>query len=104
MEIKNTLGGLNPYERARIETSESETVRPRRESGHVAENAPRGDRVQFSDEAMLRTEAYKAASNAPDVRRDRVEEIKARVAAGTYEMDSRKIAERLVKDDIEFPG
>ena len=63
---------------------------------------PQGDRVSFSDEGRLRTEAYKEAMNAPEVRKDKVAEIKAKIASGEYEIDSKKIAEGLLRDDLDL--
>lgn len=100
MEIKNLLTGLNPYDRARLEKAEGQQVKNKGASG--AASSAKGDRVQFSDEGKLRTEAFQTASNTPDVRRDKVEEIKARIAAGEYQVDSRKIAENLVRDELDL--
>jgi len=99
MEIKNLLTGLNPYERARLDKAEGQQVKKKDESAGAQ---AKGDSVQFSDEAKLRTEAFKTASSTPDVRRSKVEEIKARIAAGEYEIDSRKIAENLVRDELDL--
>ena len=41
---------------------------------------------------MLRTEAYRAAMNAPDVRQDKIDALRGRIADGTYRIDSRRIA------------
>ncbi len=100
MEIKNVLSGLNAYDRTKLNKAESEQLKSRQSSGK-AEGAT-GDRVEFSDEAKLRTEAYSTASNTSDIRRDKVEEIKARIAAGEYQMDSRKIAQNLVRDELDL--
>jgi len=102
MEIKNILSGLGQYEKTKLEKSGNEPVRSKKDSS-VSESS-KGDQVQFSDEALLRTEAYKAATAAPDVRRDKVEAIKAQIANGTYEIDSQKIAERMLSDDADFLG
>lgn len=102
MEIKNLLNGLGQYEKTKLEKSENEPVRSKKDSG--AAESKKGDTVQFSDEALLRTEAYKSASSAADVRRDKVEALKAQIANGTYQVDSRKIAERMLSEDAEFLG
>ena len=100
MEIKNSLlTGLNPYDRTKLEKAEGQQVKNKSESGAPGN---KGDRVEFSDEAKLRTEAFQSANSAPDVRRDKVEEIKARIAAGDYQVDSRKIAENLVRDELDL--
>lgn len=66
------------------------------------EAEPKGDKVSFSDEGRLRTEAYKEAMNAPEVRKDKVAAIKAQIASGEYEIDSKKIAEGILRDEIDL--
>ncbi|MEZ6854799.1 flagellar biosynthesis anti-sigma factor FlgM [Halodesulfovibrio aestuarii] len=63
---------------------------------------PQGDRVSLSDEGRLRTEAYKEAMNAPEVREDKVAEIKAQIVSGEYKIDSEKIAEGLLRDELDL--
>jgi negative regulator of flagellin synthesis FlgM len=46
-----------------------------------AESAPIQDEVQISDAARL----VEQAQQAPDIRQDRVQAIRAQIAAGTYE-------------------
>lgn len=102
MEIKNVLNGLNPYEQsAKLEKAEGQQVKSKRDSTATSANT-QGDRVRFSDEALLRTEAFQSASSTSDVRQDKVAEIKARIAAGEYQVDSRKIAENLIRDEIDL--
>lgn len=100
MEIKNTLTGLNPYERTKLDKAEGDKARQKRDTG--ATQSSKGDHVEFSDEASLRAEAFKVASNTSDVRSDKVEMLKAKIAAGEYEVDSRKIAENLIRDDLDL--
>lgn len=62
----------------------------------------KGDRVSFSEEGRLRTEAYKEAMNAPEVRKDKVAAIKAQIASGEYTIDTNKIAEGLLRDEVDL--
>lgn len=102
MEIKNILGGMNPYDRTKLDKAEAEQGKGRRDSAPVQGQG--GDRVVLSEEAKLRTEAFKAATAAPDVRQDKVAMIKAQIAAGEYRMDSSKIARNLVRDEMDLNG
>ncbi len=81
-------------------TRNTSAVRTARQQtcGSAASSA--GDKVSVSSDALLRTEAYKAASAAPDVRRDKVDEIRERLAAGDYHIDNRRIAARLVESEL----
>lgn len=76
-----------------------------RQSERVIEavTAPRqGDRISLSEEAKVRTVALNAASQAPDVRKDKLNAIRERVAAGEYVVDSRTIAQRLLEEDTQL--
>ena len=100
MEIKNLLKGQGPYDQAKIEKAEADKAKERRDKAASPETG--GDRISLSDEAKLRTEALAEASRAPGVRREKVEAIKAKIQAGEYEIDKRKIAETMVKEDLEL--
>ena len=100
MEIKNTLQKLaDPY-RTQIEN----TPREGRANTQAAEAQPKGDRVSLSPEALLRTEAYSAAMNAPDVRAAKVNDIKERVASGEYKVDAKNIAAKLLQSETDLAG
>lgn len=53
-------------------------------------------------DGFLLTEALRAAQQAPDVRQNKIEALKARVAAGEYEVDAQALALALVRDDAAF--
>ena len=99
MEIKNTLTNLvDPY-RTQVDAAAKDT---RSTYGRQAEAAPatrQGDRISLSPEAMLRTEAHQAIAGAPEIRQDKVDAIKERIASGTYQADSRAIATKLLGTD-----
>lgn len=59
------------------------------------------DSVSLSHEARLLMEAKREAQAAPDVRQDKIEALRSQVQSGTYQIDSRKIAEHML---IEEPG
>jgi len=54
------------------------------------------DAVTLSDTARSIMAAKKAVSDAPDVREDRVSALKSAIAAGTYSVDSRRLASKLI--------
>lgn len=59
-----------------------------------------GDRISVSTDAMLRTDAYKVATNSPDVRQEKINAIKERVDSGNYKIDNRRIASKLVQSEV----
>lgn len=62
--------------------------------------ARRGDRVSLSPEAQELLSAQKALDAIPDIRADKVEEIKARIADGTYRIDSEQIAAKMIREAL----
>ena len=92
MEIdKTATGRMELYSRFRIGQTPARAAASHSAQAQNAD-ASRMDTVSVSDEAMLRTEAYRAAMNAPDVRQDKIDALRGRIADGTYRIDSRRIA------------
>jgi negative regulator of flagellin synthesis FlgM len=60
------------------------------------------DRVVLSSEARLRGAALQTAKEAPDVRREKVDELKRKVKDGTYRPDLKKAAANLICDDLDL--
>jgi flagellar biosynthesis anti-sigma factor FlgM len=58
--------------------------------------------VALSNDARQRVQERKKAKDlamkSPDVREDRVSDIKSRIANGTYQVDSEKIAQGMIKE------
>ncbi|THB70667.1 MAG: flagellar biosynthesis anti-sigma factor FlgM [Desulfovibrio sp.] len=100
MEINNLLGKLGPYDQSKVEKANEDAAKARKDK--AAESGSAGDRVSLSDEAKLRTEALGAAASASEVRREKVAAIKAQIESGEYQIDTRKIAENMVKEDLEL--
>lgn len=60
-----------------------------------------GRSVDESDEAVLRW-ALDFLKSVPDVREDKVAEIRRRIREGTYRIDALAIAERLLKSHLDM--
>ena len=60
--------------------------------------------MELSDKGKSRAaeqkKAFDIAKNTPDIREDRVAELKAKIQAGTYEVDSGKIADGMLREAI----
>lgn len=106
MEIKNSLlKGVDPY-KATLDANKAEAAKARAGQAAPQQAAPvqSGDRVSLSSEARLHTVAHQAATHAPEVRQEKVDSLKERVASGGYTVDSRKVAEKLLESETALAG
>ncbi|MET3548116.1 negative regulator of flagellin synthesis FlgM [Paenibacillus favisporus] len=85
MKINDTgrIGGVNPYQR-NMETQRQEAQKPARKK----------DQVSISSEAIEMLEAQSRA-NDPE-RAKKLEDLKQRIASGTYQVDAGKLADKLM--------
>jgi negative regulator of flagellin synthesis FlgM len=100
MVIRNIVGDQNPYANKKIERSETKEARNSQEN--VKSSGEAADRVVLSSEARLRGAALQTAKEAPDVRRQKVDELKRQVKDGTYRPDIKKAAANLIRDDLDL--
>lgn len=63
---------------------------------NIAARKSEKDKYEISDTAKLYNTAKTAVSKASDVRTDKVNDIKARIAAGTYNISSQAVAEKML--------
>ncbi len=80
-------------------------VGPANTGAGAADAKPReASNVQISPGAKDRAEAFQKAfdiaKKTPDVREDKVQDLKARIANGTYQIDSGKIADGMAREAI----
>jgi len=57
-------------------------------------------KTEISGKAKEFVKAKEVAAKAPDVRDERIAELKARIAAGKYEVNAQAIADKMVDDHI----
>ncbi|MGL5677588.1 MAG: flagellar biosynthesis anti-sigma factor FlgM [Cellulosilyticaceae bacterium] len=63
----------------------------------------KNDEVKFSQVAKDYNYAYKLAKQTPDVRTVKVQDIQARIEAGTYTIDAKKVSEKII-EHIDIKG
>ncbi|HHX62623.1 MAG TPA: flagellar biosynthesis anti-sigma factor FlgM, partial [Epulopiscium sp.] len=54
------------------------------------------DNLNISETAKYFQLAYKAAKDAPDIREKKVENIKARIDTGTYNISAEEVAQKMI--------
>jgi|GEM_PF-659892 len=108
----NTLGGtIGAYQAQMDRTNKPDAARQAAQTGAAktpqaaAQTAQAtGDKINVSFDGMLRTSAFASAMRAPDVRQEKVDAIKQSLDEGTYVIDNRKIATKLVQDEKAIFG
>ena len=88
------------------QSQKSQSANQSRESAHVggaegSSPAQKAENVKWSAGAKLASEALATAKASPDVRADRVASLKAAIADGTYKMDSKAIADKMISHSLE---
>lgn len=56
------------------------------------------DQFTISNEAKDIQKALKIAKESPDIREEKIREIKMRLDSGNYNINSKKVAEKLIED------
>jgi len=69
-------------------------------SDKAEKNITKTDTVNISDAAKEIQEVRKELDNIPDVRAEKVEQLKNQIENGTYEIKSEEIAEKMLKDSL----
>ena len=59
-----------------------------------------GDRVELSPKAKKMQEAKRILGTIPDIREEKVAQIRKQIEDGTYQIDSQKIAEKMVTESL----
>lgn len=96
MLIKDVLSAVKGY--AQPETEGADRAPRKGRPG----SSSRSDSVRISREGRLFTRALREAQESPEVRRARVNEIREQVEAGTYVIDSRKTAAKIIEEDLDL--
>ena len=106
MNINGLSSSLGAYQAQLNRANKSENGQTRETGTTRPQNAAAraGDRISVSADAALRTSAFSTAMSAADVRHEKVEAIKQSLENGTYTIDNRKIATKLVQDERAIFG
>jgi negative regulator of flagellin synthesis FlgM len=61
-------------------------------------------KTEVSERAREMAHAKAVATGAPETREEKIAALKARIAAGKYNVDSKEVADRMVDDHIRMSG
>lgn len=59
-----------------------------------------GDVVELSNHSRMVARSMELANGAPDIRQDKVADLKSRISAGTYSVSGQTVAEAMLKTSI----
>jgi negative regulator of flagellin synthesis FlgM len=102
MDINDIFGTGKLYGQNRVGSGQSGEVSGSGKGGKSGQTGGSTDTVTLSGDAKLFSQAVRDAQDSPDVRADRVAELKAQVESGEYQPDSHKIAEKMLLSEIDL--
>jgi negative regulator of flagellin synthesis FlgM len=74
-----------------------EAASKEQQQAQESQAAPRGEKVEISSRAREIQRLESALNEMPDVRAEKVEEIKNLIAEGNYETDTGKLADKIIE-------
>ncbi len=98
------LTGITPQmkgDNARVEARKNEVRARDVRRGAGAGDSTGDDRVQISSSTRDAAEMHRVLAATPEVRADRVAEVKERLESGAYDADPYKIADKLIASFLE---
>ncbi len=102
MEIKNTLNGVADSYGTKLNSINKDKVEAGSKEGQIVQPGRSGDRISLSNEAKLRLAAQQTITNTPDTRAEQVAALKASVNDGTYTVDAKELAKKLLVFEKEL--
>lgn len=82
-------------------TDTASRAKEAKEEKNQITNTQSGSTVEISDNARLMKQANEIVAKTPNVRWDKVEELKQKIRSGTYQVDAGAIADKLLAEHIE---
>lgn len=101
MLIKDALGIGNKTVERRDRAQETVRSGDKAASQSGAEAQAATDRVELSGRSREMAKAHEAVAATPEVRKQKVEEIKASVANGEYEVNADQVAQKMIVNFLE---
>jgi negative regulator of flagellin synthesis FlgM len=96
MQINNLLAKLNVLNQEKVQGKEQN------KPSNGQEPVQDQDKVQLSSQGQVLSQVQKGAEEGPDVRQEKVQELKKLVQNGEYQPDSQKTAQALLEQELEI--
>jgi flagellar biosynthesis anti-sigma factor FlgM len=94
------IDGNNPYIRPEFQAQQKEQLSQQEQQQKAQAEKSSGDRLEFSVTGKELQYLSQKAVEAPEIRAERVAEIKSRVDAGTYNIKAQEIAEAIITGSL----
>lgn len=99
MKINEISNNMNQV--GNLESSQSRQKEPDNVNNQAVEKEfEKGTKVDISNASVEFSKAAEKMENVPKERADKVEQLKMMVKTDTYDVDSKKIAEKVLEDSI----
>lgn len=66
----------------------------------AAQGTVKKDQLAISDESRIKQKAMQAIKQEPEIRTDRVDELRESISAGTYTLSEDEVAEKMIERAI----
>lgn len=102
----NQVQGSESAAPKKTEKTEKSGAAKKAEKTHGGEraNVSNDANTEISSRAKEMASAKAAATDAPETREEKIAALKARIAAGKYNVDSDAVADRMVDDHLRMSG
>jgi len=78
----------------------SAKAREKKRKSRTSRSGGAADTVRVADAAGLREKVQMMLADMPELRMDRIEEIRDALESGSYEIDSQKVAARIITNAV----
>ncbi|NMA01083.1 MAG: flagellar biosynthesis anti-sigma factor FlgM [Clostridia bacterium] len=85
MKIHNIPGVMKAYNQKKVHST------------HKPESIGKKDEMSISNEAQVMSKIMQRVKETPDIREERVNELKQQIKQGTYSVSADNVAEKLLK-------
>lgn len=99
-KVSSTDKGLESSKSARTSKTSESTAGAKSAKSGKADSSLKTDKVEVSSRGKEAATAKAEAGSAPDVREDKVADIRRRIASGQYKVDEEAVAGKMLDEHI----
>ncbi len=102
MSIKKTSSSTSSMASSAQSTKAYSSVTSSSQTEAISSASATSDTIEVSSEGIIRTEAFRSAMSASEVRQEKVRAIKEKLANGQYFIDTKQLALNILKSEVEL--